>query len=118
MMSTKEIAQRLVDLCRVGQFAEAYAELFAPEFESIEPSYGVLPQVVGVEGIQQRAALFHETIREVHSGYFNDPQIAGRFFSMALGFEATYTDGTRRNFDEIGVYEVRDGKIVREQFFF
>ncbi|TNE64425.1 MAG: nuclear transport factor 2 family protein [Bacteroidetes bacterium] len=117
-MSTTEIAQRLVELCRNGQYADAYAELFAPDFKSIEPVHAAMPAVVGVEGIQRRAALFHETIKEVHSGYFNDPQIAGRFFSMALGFEATYTDGTRRNFDEIGVYEVKDGKIVKEQFFF
>lgn len=32
--------------------------------------------------------------------------------------EATHTDGVRRNFDEVGVYEVRDGRIVREQFFY
>lgn len=117
-MNTPEIAQRLVELCRAGRFADAYAELFAPDFESIEPSHGIMPLVTGVEGIQQRAALFHETIREVHSGYFNEPQIAGRFFSLTMGFEATQTDGTRRNFDEVGVYEVQDGKIVKEQFFF
>lgn len=117
-MTTPEIARQLVDLCRNGQFAQAYADLFAPDFESIEPAHTLMPHAVGVEGIQQRAALFHETIKEVHSGYFNEPQVAGRFFSLTLGFEATHTDGVRRNFDEVGVYEVRDGRIVREQFFY
>lgn len=117
-MTTAEIARQLVELCRSGQFAQAYADLFAPDFESVEPLHGIMPHVVGVDGIQQRAALFHETIREVHSGYFNDPQVAGRFFTLTMGFEATQTDGVRRQFDEVGVYEVRDGKIVREQFFF
>ena len=117
-MTTAEIAHRLVELCRNGQYAEAYTELFDPAFESLEPPHSLMPHVTGVEGIQERAALFHETIKAVHSGYFNDPQVAGRFFSLALGFEATYTDGIRRNFDEIGVYEVRDGTIVKEQFFY
>lgn len=117
-MTTTEIAQRMVDLCRQGKYTEAYSELFAPDFKSVEPVGSEMPEVTGIEGIQQRAALFHNKISAVHSGYYNDPQVAGRFFSLALGFEATFTDGERRHFDEIGVYEVRDGKIVREQFFF
>ena len=36
-MTTQEIANRLVELCRAGQFETAQKELFATDIVSIEP---------------------------------------------------------------------------------
>jgi ketosteroid isomerase-like protein len=117
-MTTKAIADRMVELCRNGQYAQAYSELFAPDFESFEMPGMPMERVVGQEGMQQRAAYFHELVQEFHSGYFNEPQAAGNFFTLTMGYEATFKTGERKNFDEVAVYEVRDGKIVRERFFY
>jgi hypothetical protein len=43
--------------------------------------------------------------------------IAGDFFSIAMGIDATWKQGGRNSLEEICVYRVRDGKIVLEQFF-
>ena len=43
-MTTKEIANRLVDMCRNGKVEEAKEELFAPDIISIEPAEGLLPK--------------------------------------------------------------------------
>ena len=39
-------------------------------------------------------------------------------FTIALGFDATYKEGGRRAMKEVCVYEVKNDKIVREQFFY
>ena len=43
---------------------------------------------------------------------------AGRFFAVAMGMDCTMKGMGRQKMDEIALYEVKDGKIVREQFFY
>ncbi|MEJ0101583.1 MAG: SnoaL-like domain-containing protein [Bacteroidota bacterium] len=58
-MTTKEIAARLVDMCRNGKTEEAKEELFAPGIISIEPYEGILPkEVKGMDAIRKKAELF------------------------------------------------------------
>ena len=54
----------------------------------------------------------------MHGGFSSDPVVGGNFFSVAMGMDATMKGMGRIKMDEIAVYEVTDGKIVKEQFFF
>ena len=54
----------------------------------------------------------------MHGGFSSDPVVGGNFFSVAMGMDATMKGMGRVKMDEIAVYEVKDGKIVKEQFFF
>ena len=56
-------------------------------------------------------------IEQVHGGYSGKPQVAGNHFSVSMGIDATLKGAGRSKMDEIAVYEVKDGKIVKEQFF-
>jgi hypothetical protein len=62
--------------------------------------------------------MFNSMIAEMHGGYCTPPVIGGNFFSFGMGLDVTMKDGGRTSMDEIAVYEVKDGKIVKEQFFF
>ena len=44
--------------------------------------------------------------------------IAGDWFSVAMGIDATYKGMGRMDMQEICVFRVREGKIVHEQFFY
>jgi hypothetical protein len=57
-------------------------------------------------------------VEEMHGGYCGKPIVAGNHFSVAMGMDATMKGMGRVKMDEIAVYEVKDGKIVKEQFFF
>ena len=46
------------------------------------------------------------------------PQVAGNFFVCIMGMDVTIKGQPRMKMDEVAVYEVKDGKIVLEQFFF
>ena len=57
-------------------------------------------------------------VEEMHGGYSNEPQVAGNHFAVAMGMDVTMKGQGRTKMDEIAVYEVKDGKIVKEQFFY
>jgi hypothetical protein len=44
--------------------------------------------------------------------------VGGTHFAVAMGMDVTMKGAGRLNMDEIAVYEVKNGKIVKEQFFF
>ena len=119
-MSTESIARRLVQLCREGKFDEAQEELYAADARSIEIDgmTGPLGSVQGLDAIREKSRQFAASITEVHGVEVSDPLIAEPFFSLVMGFDATYKEGGRRALREICVYEVANDKIVREQFFY
>jgi len=120
-MSTTTVATRLVELCRQGKFGQAQEELYAREARSVEPethASGPLGNVEGLAAIRRKAQLFDETCSELHGVTVSEPQIAGSFFSLTMGLDATFKEGGRRSIDEVCVYEVANDKIVREQFFY
>ncbi|HSX60626.1 MAG TPA: nuclear transport factor 2 family protein [Tahibacter sp.] len=120
-MSTTQIAARLVELCRQGKYEQAQDELYADDAVSIEMP-GLPPEalgdVSGLEAIREKGRRWGDNIAEIHGGSVSDPVVAGDWFSVSMSIDATYKDRGRVPMQEICVYQVRDGKIVREQFFY
>ena len=120
-MSTGNVARRLIELCRVGQFDRAVEELYARDARSIEmdgQGDGMLGNAEGLDAIKQKGKRFENSVAEIHGITVSDPLIAGSFFTIAMGFDATYKEGGRKAMKEVCVYEVREDKIVLEQFFY
>jgi hypothetical protein len=118
-MSTQEIAKRFYELAQQGQWNQIYDELYHAETMSIEPSHAqVLTSVKGMDKIREKGKKWNEMIEEVHGGYCNEPAVAGNFFTLTMGVEASMKGQGRMKLDEVAVYEVKDGKIVLEQFFY
>ena len=120
-MTIEQVAARLVELCREGKYEQAQDELYARDAVSIEMAglpEGALGDAHGLEAIREKGRRWAENIVEVHGGSVSDPVIADGWFSLAMGIDATSRDRGRIAMREICVYQVRDGKIVREQFFY
>ena len=119
VMTTQDVANRFHELAQTGQWQQIQDELYADNAVSIEPEHAQgLKTVMGMEAIREKGRQFGEMVEEMHGGYSNEPQVAGNFFALAMGMEGTFKGKGRVKMDEIAVYEVKDGKIVREQFFF
>ena len=116
-MTTEQIAKRLVELCKKGEYETVYAELYSPDIVSIEPQAFGGTTVSGIEAIKEKGKAWHDSIEIMHSGFTHDAIVAGNSFACTMGFHATMKDGTDMNMEEIALYEVKDGKIVKEQFF-
>jgi hypothetical protein len=54
----------------------------------------------------------------MHGGYTGAPIVAGNFFSCTMGMDITMKGQGRMNMEEVCLYQVKDGKIVLEQFFY
>ena len=119
VMTTQQIADRLSELFKENRWEDAQRELFSEEAVSLEPPKSPgLQTVVGLENIIKKGDMFKDMTEEVHGGYIRGPIVAGNHISFGIGMDATMKGQGRSMMEEIAVYEVKDGKIVKEQFFF
>ncbi|MEL6973194.1 MAG: nuclear transport factor 2 family protein [Bacteroidota bacterium] len=118
-METNAIAIRLVELLREGKFETIYDELFDTDrVRHIEPQSEHFSEVVGVAAIKEKDALMTANIASFGNMEVGDPIVAGRHFAIPYKMSFTLKDGTPVNMDEIILYEVDNGKVVLEQFFY
>ena len=117
-MTTQQVADRFYQLAQEGKFDAIQDELFDAKVKSIEPAHSGWQNVEGLDKVKDKAVQWQGMVEEMHGGYTNAPQVAGNFSSCVMGMDVTMKQGGRMKIDEIAVYEVRDGKIVLEQFFF
>lgn len=119
LMTTQEVANRFHDLAQTGQWDKIQEELFAENAVSVEPPHSQgLQSVQGMDAIREKGKKFGEMVEEMHGGYTTVPVVGGNYFSVAMGMDCTMKGMGRQKMDEIAVYEVKDGKIVKEQFFY
>jgi hypothetical protein len=119
VMTTQEVANRFNELAQSGQWQQIQDELFSDDAESIEPEHSQgMKSAKGREAISQKGKQFGEMVEEMHGGFTGEPQVAGNYFSVAMGMDCTMKGQGRMKMDEICVYEVKDGKIMKEQFFY
>jgi len=118
IMTTHDVANKFYELAQQGDWDGIQDQLFSQDAVSIEPDFAPQPRAEGMEAIKEKGKRFSETIEEVHSGYTNEPIVAGNHFSCTMGMDCTMKDVGRIQIDEVCVYEVKDGKIVKEQFFY
>jgi hypothetical protein len=117
-MSTQKVANRLVELCRSGQYEAAQEELYSADAISIEPAGTPNEMTRGLEGILAKGLAWSEMVEAVHSVSVSDPVAAGTFFACTMINDVTFKGMGRQTIEEVCVYEVRDGKIASEQFFY
>jgi hypothetical protein len=120
-MNTEQVAKRLVELCRKGEYERVQRELYAQDAVSIEmpgAPAGALGDANGLEAIHEKGRKWAEGVEAVHASNVSDPVVAGNWFSTAFAMDVTFKGRGRVQIEEIGVYHVRDGKVVGEQFFY
>ncbi len=117
-MNTKEIASRLVILCRQGDFETAQTELFSADAVSIEPcaSSGFEKETKGLSAILEKGRKFGEMLEVTHALEVSEPIVAGQSFACTMRLDATMKGQGRMDMTELCVYDVKDGKIISEQF--
>lgn len=119
MMTTQEVANRLVSLCREGKHEQVVKELYAPDIVSIEPEGVPNRRVQGLEAIIAKGQEFQSRVEKVNSSIISDPIVAEHFFSCSMKMNVQVKGmPVPVDMDEVCVYTVNKGKIVHEQFFY
>lgn len=118
-MNTLEIAEALCTHCRNHTETEGLQTLYAATAVSVEPmAFGdKSPITEGVADIQAKHDWWAENF-EMHSESLEGPFVHGDKFSVVFDMDVTEkASGNRFQAKEVALYEVEDGKIVRESFF-
>jgi hypothetical protein len=93
--------------------------LYHPDAISQEPDGVPWATAYGMEEMQKKGEAWGAMMEEIHDSAMSDQIVAGNHFSVRMMNEATFKGSSeRQKLDEIGVYEVKDGKIVKEQVFY
>jgi len=118
-MITKEIANRLVTLCRENEFEKAQKELYAEDAISIEPreTPDFAKETKGLKDIVEKEHKFTDRTEAVFSTDVSEPMIACNAFSTVLTMNIKMKGMDRMEMKELCVYKVADGKIKKESFF-
>ena len=120
MMTTMEIANQFVALCRDGKESEAQDLLYAPDAVSIEAGAppGGSPEMSGLAAIRGKGEWWYAN-HEVHQITITGPWPNDDRFIVGFKIDVTQkASGQRFEMDEMALYTVRDGKIIREEFFY
>jgi len=116
IMTTQEIANRLVELCGKGEYQTCYQELYSPEIVSVEADGS---SVKGFDEIQQKGKEWNAGIEAFHGSSIGAPAVSGNYFSVPMSMKIQYKGSPEVvQFEEICLYQVKEGKIVKEQFFY
>ena len=118
-MTTNEIANELVSLLRAGNFDGVYDGLFHHEqVRHIEPQSPHFPELTGVKAIKEKDALMMANIANVDSLEVGDAAVSAKHIAVPYNIAISMKDGSNLALNEIILYEVQDGKIISEQFFY
>lgn len=117
-MNAQEVADRLVLLCREGKNVEAINELYDDNVVSHEPEGSPMKEKIGKQAVLDATNQWFDSVQELHNTYISNPIVGGNFFACTMKVDATYKENGRNVMDELCVYEVKDGRIVFEQFFY
>ena len=119
-MSAMEIGKELVALCQQGKNLEAIEKFYSPNIVSVEAFSmpGMDQAQTGIEAIKAKNKWWSEN-HEVHAAEIRGPFPNGDRFALLLSYDVTPThSGQRMTMEEVGLYTVENGKVIKEEFFF
>ena len=117
-MKTEQIAEKVVELVRKQAWHEALDTLYSKDIVSVEAraSDGESPEKRGIDQVRGKADWWINTM-EIHNFKVSGPFVAHDRFVVQYDVDITDKNSKKRmQMSEVGVYTVKDGKIVREEF--
>ena len=118
-MTTQEVAARFDELAQQEKWFEIHDELFAANVRSVDPENSpYFGYAEGKVAVRKKGMDWVEQVTEVHELSSTPPVIGGDHFAVGRTFDITTKGFGRIKIEEIMLYEVKEGQIVLEQFFY
>ena len=117
-MSTQEVAEKVVELVRQQAWYKALDTLYDKDIVSVEASAseGESAEKRGIDQVRGKIDWWLNAM-EVHSFTAEGPFVAHDRFVVQYDADVTEKNSKKRfQLSEVGVYTVKNGKIVREEF--
>ena len=118
-MTTHEVAARYNELAQQEKWFEIQDEFFADNVKSIDPPNSpYFGYAEGKASVRKKGENFTNRIEAAHRLYTSEPLVSGDHFAVGREKDITVQGHGRIQINQIMLYEVRDGQIVLEQFFY
>jgi len=118
-MTTKEVAARFHELAQQEKWFEIQDELFAENVRSVEPPTAKhLQNAQGKASVRKKGEDLLQRVEAVHKSYTSEPVVGGDYFAVGRELDITVRGSGRTQMNEVMLYQVQDGQIVLEQFFY
>jgi len=114
-METREIAERLVRLCRDREFVRAIEELYAPDVKQRENGDG---PTVGRDALVEACRGWLNS-RTLHRADILGTHVGEESFVVEFSYDLTpHATKVRSQWSEAGIFRVHDGKIDDVRFYY
>jgi len=117
-MKTEEIANKLVELCRKNAWMKAIDTLYDKDIVSVEARGmdGESLEKRGIDQVRGKTEWWLQNM-EMHSVKVSGPFVAHDHFVVQYDINVTNKASKERmQMSEVGVYTVKEGKVLREEF--
>lgn len=119
LTAVQEVAARFNELAQQEKWFEIQDELFSDDVKSVDPvNSPYLGYAEGKAAVRKKGEDFVKKIEAFHSARTSEPVIGGSYFAVGREMDITIPGHGRIQLNEIMLYEVRNGQIVSEQFFY
>jgi ketosteroid isomerase-like protein len=119
VMTTQEVADRFNELAQQEKWFDIQDEFFADNVVSIDPPNSpYFGYAEGKSDVRKKGENFVGQIEAVHSASTTTPLVTGNHFAVGREKDITVKSHGRIKISQIMLYEVKDGQIISEQFFY
>ena len=114
-----EVVARFNELAKEEKWFEIQDELFADDVRSIDPPNSpYFSYAEGKAAVRKKGEDWVKRIEAGHRVHTTEPVIGGNHFAVGREVDITVQGFGRIQINEIMLYEVKNGKIISEQFFY
>jgi hypothetical protein len=118
-LTTQQVAAKFNELAQQEKWFEIQEEFFADHVKSIDPvGSPYMGYAEGRVAVRKKGEDFVKKIETVHHAFTTAPIVTGNHFAVGREIDITVQGFGRIQMNEIMLYEVKDGQIVLEQFFY
>jgi len=119
ILTTQEVASRFNELAKQEKWFEIQSELFSENVRSVDPpGSSYFGYAEGKDPVRKKGEEFVNKIEAVHRMHTTEPVVGGNHFAVGREMDITVQGFGRIQINEVMLYEVKDGQIVLEQFFY
>ena len=117
--TTREVAARFHELAQQEKWFEIQDEFFADNVRSIDPPHSpYFGYAEGKAAVRSKGEEFVSRIEAVHGAATTQPLVTGNHFAVGREIDITVKPHGRIQINQVMLYEVKDGQIISEQFFY
>ena len=118
-VTNEEILDRFKALAIEERWFDIQDDLFSTNVKSIDPAHSpYMGYAEGKAAVRKKGKDFVAKVEEFHGARTSEPVMGGNYIAVARDMDITAQGFGRIQINEVMLYEIKNGEIISEQFFY